>query len=95
MGLSTTSRDSVSVESRSKFYPGVMGIEEGVKRYVETQQRRTQKAWTNPWWIGGFLVFVWVFFRWWPAVLMTALVVVSIILELRRRRMESARGTSD
>jgi len=55
-------------------------------RYSEWHRRRILSRMTNPLWIAAFTVFIWIFFRWWPAVLMTAWFAVCVVLAFRQRR---------
>jgi energy-converting hydrogenase Eha subunit G len=63
-----------------------MSAEDFYARYRDWQQRRVISRMTNPWWIAAFTAFTWIFFRWWPAVLLTAWFGVCVVLAFRERR---------
>jgi hypothetical protein len=55
-------------------------------RYRDAHQRRAVPMMTSPWWIAAFTAFIWIFFRWWPAALMTAWFAACVVLAFRQRR---------
>lgn len=55
-------------------------------RYVEGQRRRSLAAFTNPWLMGASVVVLWLFFRWWPAILMSAWLALCVGLAIRQKR---------
>jgi hypothetical protein len=57
-------------------------------RYRVAQRRRAISTMTNPWWIAAFAALIWIFFRWWPAVLMTAWLAGCVVLAFRERRSD-------
>jgi hypothetical protein len=63
-----------------------MGTDSFYARYRESQQRRTTRALTSPLLIGAVVALAWIFFRWWPALVMTAWLAVCVGLALRIRR---------
>jgi hypothetical protein len=60
------------------------------RRYVERRQRRIDDNFTNPWVMAPVLAFLWIFFRWWPAVVMTIWLGVCVALSVRSKRRRRA-----
>jgi hypothetical protein len=52
---------------------------------TEAWRRRIERTWSNPFVVGAFLVFLWIEFRWWPAILLTAIVGVDQVIRQTRR----------
>jgi hypothetical protein len=63
-------------------------------RRVETLLRRWHRGnhrfWNHPAVLAAFLAFVWIEFRWWPAVLLTLLIAVDQAFVYRRRNKSAA-----
>jgi hypothetical protein len=55
-------------------------------RYGENHRRRYVSTMTNPLAIGAITVFVWIFFRWWPAIVMTSWLAICVALSFREKR---------